>query len=195
MNPYREKQIETLIRLGMMPVQMLPWLKVAMKQTETDAYLPINHRKVYYSFMNRLMDLVFNDELMYRLLRQRTSMKKFEEFNPISEEEIDLKRTPEGMLSTMANAAKNKERAGGKVSPSEKRLASKAKAELRRRRDNLKGRMSESTDVASPVISESYEQAFMNVLTTYNVTSVADLPKESVKEFFNKVEQLYNSGE
>ena len=195
MDPYRAKQIETLVRLGLMPVQLWPWLQRAIAHTESDAFLPVNERKVYYSFINRLMDLVFNDELMYRLLRQRTSMKKFEEFNPISEEEIDLKRTPEGMLSTMANAAKNKEKAGGKVSPSEKRLASKAKAELRRRRDNLKGRMEESSETDSPVISESYEQAFMNVLTTYNVTSVADLPKESVKEFFNKVEQLYNSGE
>jgi hypothetical protein len=32
-------------------------------------------------------------------------------------------------------------------------------------------------------------------LKTFNVSSVADLPKENVKEFFNKVEQLYNSGE
>jgi hypothetical protein len=193
MDPYRAKQIETLVRLGLMPVQMWPWLQRAIVHTESDAYLPLNERKVYYAFIRRLMDLVFNDELMYRLLRQRISMKKFEEFNPISEEDIDLKRTPEGMLSTMAGAAKNKEKAGGKVSPSEKRLASRAKAELRRRRDNLKGRMEESVD--TPVLSESYEKAFLNVLTTYNVSSVADIPKENVKEFFNKVEQLYNSGE
>jgi hypothetical protein len=187
----RDKQIETLVRLGLMPVQLLPFLQKAMAGTQGDAFLPLNQRKVYYLFMNRLLDLVFNDELMYRLLRQRTAMKKFDDFNPISEEEMDLKRTPEGMLDTMARAAKNKERAGGKSSPAEKRLASRAKAELRRRRDNLKGRMEESVVMTN----ESYEKAFLEALKSYEVSSVAELPKESVKEFFNKVEQLYNSGE
>jgi hypothetical protein len=43
--------------------------------------------------------------------------------------------------------------------------------------------------------NESYEKAFLEALKSYEVSSVAELPKESVKEFFNKVEQLYNSGE
>ena len=187
----REKQIETLVRLGLMPVQYLPFLQMALNGIGSDAFLPLNQRRVFYDFVKKLMNLTLNDEMMYRLLRQRTAMKKFDDFNPISEEEIDLKRTPEGMLDTMARAAKNKERAGGKTSPAEKRLASRAKAELRRRRDNLKGRMEESTIMTN----ESYEKAFLEALKSYEVSSITELPKENVKEFFNKVEQLYKSGE
>lgn len=190
---FRLKQVEQLVRLGLMPVQYLPLLNRALNHIESDAFLPANERKIFYNFIQKIMDHVFNDALMYRLIRQRTAMNKFENFNPISEEEIDLKRTPEGMLDSLANAAKSKKRAGGHVSDAEKRLASRAKAELRRRRDNLKGRMTESVDTKN--VTESYEKAFLETLKTYNVSSVAELPKDNVKEFFNKVEQLYNSGE
>ena len=70
-------------------------------------------------------------------------------------------------------------------------MASRAKTELRRRRDNKKGRMTESVVLNN----ESYEKAFLEALKSYEVSSIAELPKENVKEFFNKVEQLYNSGE
>lgn len=189
----RSKQIEQLVRMGMMPVQYLPWLNMALQGVDTDAFLPLNQRRVFYDFTQKIMNLVFDDPQMYRLLRQRVAMKKFEEFNPIAEEEMDLKRTPEGMLDTLARSAERKKKAGGKISPAEKRLASRAKTELRRRRDNLKGRMEEQ--VQPVVTSESYEKAFLETLKTFNVSSVADLPKENVKEFFNTVEQLYNSGE
>lgn len=189
----RYKQIEQLVRMGMMPVEFLPWLSMSLRGIETDAYLPLNQRRIFYDFVQKMMSLVFDDPQMYRLLRQRVAMHKFEEFNPITEEDIDLKRTPEGMLDTLARSAERKKKAGGKISPAEKRLASRAKTELRRRRDNLKGRMEEQ--VQPVVTSETYEKAFLETLKTYNVSSVADLPKENVKEFFNTVEQLYNSGE
>ena len=191
----REKQIETLVRLGLMPVQYLPFLQMALNGIGSDAFLPLNQRRVFYDFVKKLMNLTLNDEMMYRLLRQRVAMTKFEEFNPISEEDIDLKRTPEGMLDSMASSLKSKKRAGGHVSKAEKRLASRAKTELRRRRDNKKGREDYKSMKESVIMSESYEKAFVEVLATYNVSSVADLPKENVKEFFNKVEQLYKSGE
>ena len=188
----REKQIETLVRLGLMPVQYLPFLQMALNGIGADAFLPLNQRRVFYDFVQKLMNLTLNDEMMYRLLRQRVAMTKFEEFNPISEEDIDLKRTPEGMLDQLASSTKSKKKAGGHSSAAEKRLASRAKAELRRRRDNKKGRdeyksMKESND--------SYEKALMTVLTSYNVSSLSELPNDNVKEFFNKVEQLYKSGE
>ena len=191
----REKQIETLVRLGLMPVQYLPFLQMALNGIGSDAFLPLNQRRVFYDFVQKLMNLTLNDEMMYRLLRQRVAMTKFEEFNPISEEDIDLKRTPEGMLDSMASSLKSKKRAGGHVSKAEQRLASRAKTELRRRRDNKKGREDYKSMKESVIMTESYEKAFVEVLATYNVTSVADLPKENVKEFFNKVEQLYKSGE
>ena len=188
----REKQIETLVRLGLMPVQYLPFLQMALNGIGADAFLPLNQRRVFYDFVQKLMNLTLNDEMMYRLLRQRVAMTKFEEFNPISEEDIDLKRTPEGMLDQLASSTKSKKKAGGHTSAAEKRLSSRAKAELRRRRDNKKGRdeyksMKESND--------SYEKALMTVLTSYNVSSLSELPNDNVKEFFNKVEQLYKSGE
>ena len=188
----REKQIETLVRLGLMPVQYLPFLQMALNGIGADAFLPLNQRRVFYDFVQKLMNLTLNDEIMYRLLRQRVAMTKFEEFNPISEEDIDLKRTPEGMLDQLASSTKSKKKAGGHTSAAEKRLSSRAKAELRRRRDNKKGRdeyksMKESND--------SYEKALMTVLTSYNVSSLSELPNDNVKEFFNKVEQLYKSGE
>jgi len=189
----RKKKLEQLVRMGMMPVQYLPWLDMALHGVDTDSFLPLNQRRIFYDFIQKLMNLVFNDPQMYRLLRQRVAMTKFEEFNPIAEEEMDMKRTPEGMLDTIARSAARKTKAGGKVSPAEKRLASRAKAELRRRRDNLKGRMAESKTTV--VVSESYEKAFLETLKSFNVSSVADLPKENIKEFFNTVEQLYNSGE
>lgn len=191
----RKKQIDTLVRMGLMPVQYLPFLQMALNGIGSDAFLPLNQRRVFYDFVNKLMNLTLNDEMMYRLLRQRVSMTKFEEFNPISEEDIDLKRTPEGMLDSMANSLKGKIRAGGHVSRAETRLASRAKTELRRRRDNVKGRMDYKKVSESVNMVESYEKAFHEVLSTYNVSNLADLPKENVKEFFNKVEHLYNSGE
>ena len=188
----REKQIETLVRLGLMPVQYLPFLQMALNGIGSDAFLPLNQRRVFYDFVQKLMNLTLNDEMMYRLLRQRVAMTKFEEFNPISEEEIDLKRTPEGMLDQLASATKSKKKAGGHTSAAEKRLSSRAKAELRRRRDNKKGREEYKSMKES---NAAYEKAFVEVLTSYNVSSLSELPNENVKEFFNKVEQLYNSGE
>ena len=191
----REKQIETLVRLGLMPVQYLPFLQIALNGIGSDAFLPLNQRRVFYDFVKKLMNLTLNDEMMYRLLRQRVAMTKFEEFNPISEEDIDLKRTPEGMLDSMSSSLKSKKRAGGRVSKPEQRLASRAKTELRRRRDNKKGREDYKSMKEDVIMTESYEKAFIEVLATYHVNSVADLPKDNVKEFFNKVEQLYKSGE
>lgn len=188
----REKQIETLVRLGLMPVQYLPFLQMALNGIGSDAFLPLNQRRVFYDFVQKLMNLTLNDEMMYRLLRQRVAMTKFEEFNPISEEEIDLKRTPEGMLDQLASSTKSKKKAGGHTSAAEKRLSSRAKAELRRRRDNKKGREEYKSMKES---NAAYEKAFVDVLTSFNVSSLSEIPNENVKEFFNKVEQLYKSGE
>jgi hypothetical protein len=189
----RDKQIETLVRLGMMPVQYLPFVRMGLRGIETDSFLPVNQRHHLYNFIQKFMDIVLNDEMMYRLLRQRVAMTKFEEFNPISEEDMDLKRTPEGMLDQLASSSKSKKKAGGRVAKGENRLASRAKAELRRRRDNKKGR--EEYKQAQESTNGAYEHAFLTVLASYNVSNITELPQENVKEFFNKVEHLYKSGE
>jgi hypothetical protein len=265
MDKYRQSQIELLVRTGLMPVQYLPLLNRAFSYMSQDAFIPVLNRKIFYDFVEKLMDLTLNDPMIYRLIRQRVGMGKYEE---VSEEEMDLKRTPDGMLDQLASSVKGKKRAGGHTSPAETRLASKAKAELRRRRDNKRGREETREEVeqvaelsnetlksflkkaktsgkrsfrkaethefksfdaeaykkdkktakkhadladahykkaekrekgistaTTKLANENYEKAFLDVLKSYNVMSVADLPKENVKEFFNTVEQLYKSGE
>jgi hypothetical protein len=183
---FRLKQIEELVRMGLMPLNTLPLLKQALSHYEHDAFLPLTERRVFYMFLKQLMNQVFNDTVIYRLVRQRTAMNKHEEYVPVNEEDIDLKKTPEGMLDTMATNVKSKVRAGGKTTPSEKRLASRAKAELRRRRDNAKDKKS---------VRESYQVAMEKTLQDYGVMTIAQIPIDKVSEFFQKVEELYNSGE
>lgn len=175
----REKKIEELVRMGLMPVHLLPWLKRSIQHMEQDAFLPLVERKILYSFIRTMMSHMLDDPLIYRLVRQRTAMKKFEEFEPISEEGLDLKKAPEGSLVGMANSVARKKRAGGKVTPADRSMASRAKAELRRRRDNMN--------------KEDYEKAFNTVLNSYNVTNIANLSQEDVKDFLNKVEEIFNS--
>lgn len=182
-DPKRLKQIEELVRMGLMPLNTIPLLKQALTHYEQDVFLPLTERRIFYLFIKQIMNHVFNDAVIYRLVRQRTTMNKYEEFTPITEEDIDLKKTPEGMLDTMATNVKSKVRAGGKVSPTEKRLASRAKTELRRRRDNAKD------------VKETYQVAIEKTLQDYGVMTIAQIPIEKVSEFFQKVEDLYNSGE
>jgi len=205
------KQVEELLRMGLMPVENIPWIAKGLAHMERDAFLPLVERRITYDFLRRILALVFEDQLMYRLVRQKIAMQKYryEEKNPCwkgyrqlgtkmkngkevpncvpiseamkakSKPGVDLKKTPEGMLSTLAGAAERKAKAGGKVSPDEKKLASRAKTELRRRRDNLN--------------KEDYEKAFAIALQEYNIDNVSELSKEDAKEFLNKVEEIFNS--
>lgn len=174
-------KVEELVRMGLMPVQNIPWLAQAMRHMQTDAYLPLVERRVLYEFVRRIFSHVFNDPLIYRLIRQRTAMNKYEEFEPVNEAQgPDLKKTPEGMLVSLATQAERKKRAGGKVSDIDKKMASKAKTELRRRRD-----------VAMK--KESYETAFNKALENYNITSIAELSDHDIKDFLNTVDEIFNS--
>lgn len=180
----REKKIEELVRMGLMPVHFLPWLKRGLEHVQQDAFLPLVERKIVYLFMDRIMNHVFDDQLIYRLIRQRTAMNKNEEFTPenltgIAEEGPDLKKAPEGSLLALAKGVERKKRSGGKVTDADKKMASKAKTELRRRRDNLN--------------KESYEKAFGAVLESYGIKSLVELPENETKNFFIKVEHLFNS--
>lgn len=174
-------KVEELVRMGLMPVQNIPWLAQALRHMQSDSYLPLVERRILYEFVRKIFSHVFNDPLIYRLIRQRTAMNKYEEFEPISEQTgPDLKKTPEGMLVSLSTQAERKKRAGGKVSDEEKKLASKAKSELRRRRD-----------VAAK--KESYEVAFNQALQNYNITTIAELSEEDIKDFLNKVDEIFNS--
>ena len=178
-------KLELLVRLGLMPLQTLPILRRALDRVQGGVMLTPDDRQVLSMLLNKLMGITFDDSAIFQRMRTIVTQTR----NPAMESNVNektdetLKKMPQGMLDTLATNAKSKERAGGKLSPEDKRMASRAKAELRRRRDNAKG------------MKESYENAFLSTMKEYGITNIADLPTENVKEFFNKVEQLYKSGE
>ena len=177
-------QLELLVRLGLLPLQRLPIMRRALSRLYSGVMLTPQDRETLSLLLTKFMDMTMNDPVIFSRLRTQVTQKETT-MKPAMEaiNKDQLKKMPEGMLNTLAANVKSKLRAGGKISPEDKRQASRAKAELRRRRDNAKD------------MRESYEKAFLEVLGTYGVTNVSELPNENVKEFFNKVEQLYNSGE
>jgi len=179
----RSKHIEELIRRGMMPVQSLALTLQANRHVDSGSFLPVSERRVFYPFITKLMDIVFNDPLMFRLLRQKVGTMKNEEMESVSESELDLKNTPEGMLDTIAGNVKSKLRGGGKISISDKRIASRAKAELRRRRDNRFHRMKNE--------SVSYEVIFAQVVEASGLGSFTDLSSEQQKVILTNVDTIY----
>lgn len=90
-------------------------------------------------------------------------------------EEIELQKAPEGMLMNFANIVKSKVRAGGKPTDGDKKLASKAKNELRRRRNVASKRMAESVD---------YAERITLLLQQHNVSSIDELTQEQQAAFF-----------
>lgn len=120
-------------------------------------------------------------KLQKRAAGIRLAVKKIKEtVDVVSEEGLDLKRTPEGMLDSIANLTKTKVRAGGKISPEEKKLSSRAKSELRRRRDVLKKRkMREDVD---------YALRLQNALSKFGINNISELTAENKTAFFNYIE-------
>jgi hypothetical protein len=179
-------KLELLVRLGLMPLQSLPILRRAISRVQSGTMLTPDDRQVIALLLDKLMNMSFNDSAIFQRMRtivtqtRNSAMKS----TPVAEKaDPTLKRMPEGMLDTLATNVQSKKRSGGKLSPEDKRVASRAKAELRRRRDNRNS------------MRESYENAFLSVMQEYNITNIAELSQENAKEFFNKVEHLYNSGE
>jgi len=178
-------KLELLVRLGLMPLQTLPILRRALDRVQGGVMLTPDDRQALSMLLNKLMGITFDDSAIFQRMRTIVTQTRNPAMESIVSEKTDetLKKMPQGMLDTLATNAKSKARAGGKLSPEDKRMASRAKAELRRRRDNTKG------------MKESYENALLSTMKEYGITNIADLPKENIKEFFNTVEQLYNSGE
>lgn len=178
-------KLELLVRLGMMPLQSLPILRRAISRIQSGTMLTPDDRTVIATLLNKLMNMSFDDSAIFQRMRTIVTQTRTPAMESIVTEKSDetLKRMPEGMLDTLANNARSKERAGGKLSPSDKRVASSAKTELRRRRDNANG------------MRENYENAFLSVMKHYGIVNITDLPQQHTKEFFNKVDQLYKTGE
>lgn len=179
---FNMSKLELLVRLGLMPLQSLPILRRALGRIQSGTMLTPDDRQVISILLNKIMKMSFEDSAIFQRMRTIVTQTRTPTMAKKVYERVDanLKLTPGGMLATMATNVQSKIRAGGKISPEEKRLASRAKSELRRRRDNMR---------------ENYENAFLSAMTEYGITNIADLPSENVKDFFNKVDQLYNSGE
>jgi hypothetical protein len=239
------KKIEELVRMGIMPIENLPFLKRAFVHAENNMFMPHGERKIFYDFINELMDITLNDVTINRLVKQKVAASKFnEEVESVEEaiiapktqtkipdeakakaaadmaaakkkredalasakaelasaskkdlsdtmrkhmfkkEDVELKKAPEGMLMTFANLVKSKVRAGGKPTEGDKKLVSKAKNELRRRRNVMSKRMSEEADV-------SYNEKVQKAMKKFNVSSLKDLPTDKKKDFFNYLDSIH----
>lgn len=206
-----ESKLEDLVRVGLLPMRDLPILRRALKYVEQGAFLPANERKVFYKLVRSYMSTSLLDPTINRLMRQRimtkpmhediqsaiqeakTALKKVKRKVSAKDmleaiyqtEEIDLKKAPEGMIMAYANSVKTKLRAGGKPSVVDKQLVSKAKNELRRRRNvKAKRMMGESV---------SYAEKMHLAMEKFGISNLSELPQENTKEFFNFIDNIQNS--
>jgi hypothetical protein len=206
-----ESKLEDLVRVGLIPVQELPVLRRALRYVEQGTFLPANERKVFYKLVRKYMSTTLLDPTINRLIRQRimtnpmrediqaaiaeakSALKKTKKKISATDmleslyqtEDVDLKKAPEGMLMSYANSVKTKLRAGGKPSVTDKQLASKAKSELRRRRNvQAKRMMGESV---------SYAEKMQLAMEKFGISQLSDLSQENTKEFFNFIDNIQNS--
>lgn len=64
---------EQLVRLGMLPVNQLPYIKRALVGIESDAYLPLIIRRPFYRFIDQVMELALGEPGIYRLIRNKVA--------------------------------------------------------------------------------------------------------------------------
>jgi len=75
------------------------------------------------------------ENAMSLLARKAKANEEMEIANmDILDEDVNYRKTPQGMLQTLSNMVKIKKRHGGKVSVNDRKIASKARNELRRRK-------------------------------------------------------------
>jgi hypothetical protein len=177
-------KLELLVRLGLMPLQTLPYIRRALDRLHGGIMLSPDDRKTLLSLMDKLMALSLDDPATFQRVRTNVIQHKVHTMeSPVNEAELDLKRTPDGMLDTLANNIKAKLRGGGKISVTDKRIASRAKSELRRRRDNRFHRMKNE--------SVSYEVLFAQVVEASGLGSFTDLSGEQQKVILTNVDKIY----
>jgi hypothetical protein len=94
---------EQLVRLGMMPVAKLPYIKRALKLIQTDAFLPLIIRKPFYEFIEELLELGLGEAGIYRLIRNKVAANRNdsvsnrympEETDMAEQEQLDELRKP-----------------------------------------------------------------------------------------------------
>jgi len=184
-------KLELLVRLGMLPLQSLPYLRRALSRLQNGMALSPDDRKILSQLVDKMLSLSLDDPAVFQRIRTQVIHQKVPtmENTNINEAEINFKRAPEGMLTTLANSIRTKMRAGGTISITDKRIASRAKAELRRRRDNIFHKMREETEFVPAV---SYEDVFKHLCIESGITFNA-LSEEEKKQFLLRVDEVYKS--
>jgi hypothetical protein len=114
-------------------------------------------------------------------------MRKYESFDPSNlTEDVDLRKMPEGMLVTLSKMVHNKKRAGGKPTETDRKMVTRAKAEIRRRRLlAMRGAVREDTAVSDAIAS---------LLEKYAVASVSELSEEQTAELVAVVNTINTPG-
>jgi hypothetical protein len=72
-------KIEQMVRLGLMPVQDLPYLKRALMHVRSNMFLPLLEREVYYRFVNELINITIGNPAVLRLIKNKTGPLRREE--------------------------------------------------------------------------------------------------------------------
>ena len=205
-NPQR---IEDLVKLGLVQLSDLPWLKRALVHMQADMFLPTPERQIFYTFISRLFTLALDDPTIFRLIRQRIIMSKYDTHEEVEMQEgrkrvkslsgPDVKKAPEGMLDTFANIVRNKKNAGGHPTDADMAIASRARSELRRRRRHM-GETFEYVQPQSSVVpadlieNENYDLSYQErlevTLEHFELNSLQDVTPEIQTEFFNFLENI-----
>jgi len=82
---------EQLVRLGMMPVAKLPYIKRALKLVAQDAFLPLIIRKPFYEFIEELLELGLGEAGIYRLIRNKVAANRNDSItNRYMPEELEM---------------------------------------------------------------------------------------------------------
>lgn len=91
-------------------------------------------------------------------------------------EAIELRKASDGILQQFANIMHSKRRAGGVPTDEDRKLATRAKAELRRRRN-----MSNADE------SIDYSEKLSNLMLEYSITSLDELDEAQKTQFFSEL--------
>lgn len=71
--------VERLVKLGLMPVNQLPYLKRAIQHMKKDMFLPVRERQVFYDFVQKVMDVALGNPGILRLVMNKTGALRREE--------------------------------------------------------------------------------------------------------------------
>ena len=69
-------KIEVLVRLGLLPIEDLPYLKKALGHVKSNMFLPVQERRVFYKFVNDILKITLDSPALLRLIMNKTGALK-----------------------------------------------------------------------------------------------------------------------